>query len=470
VERTTLLRRLPLTLLLSVALLGARSSDSEPPKGYDLIREAVSGNPAARREAAAHKIAASGERSLVPGLVDALFFVHEEERGPLLAALRKLTGEDPGSRYHDWVEVVGRSENLAPAPGYLAWKGELFAKIDPRYRDLFAAGTPARIRPEEILWGGVKLEGIPSLDDPPHVSAASAHGLDEREQVFGVSLGGERRAYPLRYLSWHEMLNDILGRQPIVVSYCALCGSGLAFAAKAPDGERRTFGTSGLLYRSNKLMLDRETRTLWLQMTGEAVFGPSAEPPARLDPIAMTLTTWGEWRTLHPDTTVLQLAARYGARWGYRYTPGAADQARAGVSFPLWKKSRLLADSEEVFGLSLGDRAKAWPLTKLVAHSVTNDRLGDTDVILLSTPDSGAVRVYRRDGHTFQSGKEAMTLQDEAGRSWQVTEESLAPPAGTEGDAPLPRLPGHVALWFAWYGFHPQTEVWGAPAGAARLR
>jgi hypothetical protein len=463
---TTLRQRLPAALLLSFALIGARLPETKPETGYDLIRAAVSGLPDQRREAA-RKIGASGDRSLVPGLVDALFFVQGDQREPLVAALRQLTGEDPGTRYHDWVEMVGRSADLVPAPGYLAWKGELFGRIDPHYRDLFAPGTPLRIRPEEILWGGVKLDGIPSLDDPPRVEATATRELEERERIFGVSLGGEHRAYPLRYLSWHEMLNDVVGGEPVTVSYCTLCGSGLAFSAKAPDGGRRTFGTSGLLYRSNKLMLDRETKTLWSQMTGEAVLGPLAAKPERLAILPMTLTTWGEWRTLHPDTTVLQLDARYGARWNYRYTPGAANLAREGVTFPLWKKSRLLPDGEEVFGLALQDTAKAWPVTKLLAQRVVSDRVGEVDVVLIGAPDSGSVRAYRRDGHTFRPNAEAAetellpdALIDEAGRSWRLTEESLVPPPAAEGAAPLPRLPGHVALWFAWFGFHPQTDVW----------
>jgi hypothetical protein len=241
-----------------------------------------------------------------------------------------------------------------------------------------------------------------------------AREIGDRERVFGVSLGGEHRAYPLRYLSWHEMLNDTVGGVPLTVSYCSLCGSGIAFSAKAPDGGRRTFGTSGLLYRSNKLMVDRETSTLWVQMTGEAVLGPLAERQARLDLLPMTLTTWGAWRALHPDTSILQLDARYGARWGYRYTPGAADLARSGVSFPLWRKSRLLPDSEEVYGLALGEHAKAWPVAKAVDRKVINDRLGDTEVVLVADPESGAVRAYRRDGHAFQAVDGA--LKDEAGR------------------------------------------------------
>jgi hypothetical protein len=443
----------PPRLLLAFALAAALAPD----KGYDLIGTALSGSEPAR-ETAARRLAESGDRAFVPALVDALFFLHADEREPLLGALRKLTGEDPGAKYHDWVELVGRRGDLQPAPGYLAWKGSLFGRIDPRYRTLFAPGATVRIRPEEIVWGGVKLDGIPSLDDPPHAAAAAARAIGDRERVFGVSLGGEHRAYPLRYLSWHEILNDTVGGVPLTVSYCSLCGSGIAFSAKAPDGGRRTFGTSGLLYRSNKLMFDRETSTLWVQMTGEAVLGPLAQPQTRLDLLPMTLTTWGAWRALHPDTSVLQLDALYGARWGYRYTPGAADLARSGVSFPLWKKSRLLPDGEEVYGLALGEHAKAWPVSKAVGEKVINDRLGDTDVVLVAEPESGAVRAYRRDGHTFQAADGAL-LKDEAGRPWTMTEESLEPPSQSEGAAPLPRLAGHVALWFAWYGFHPQTEV-----------
>jgi hypothetical protein len=438
-----------------------------PGTGYALIRIAMSGQEAARREAA-RKLAESGDPAWIPPLTDALFFLHPDEREPVLGALRQLAGDDPGARYHDWVELVGRRTDIVPPAGYLDWKGQLLSRIDKQYRTLFGPSTQTLIRPEEILWGGVRFDAIPALDDPPHVAAAAEHGLDDREKVFGVSVGGERRAYPLRYVSWHELVNDTLGGQPVAVTYCALCGSGIAWSARNPAGGRHTFGTAGLLYRSDKLMFDRATQTLWLQMTGEPVVGPLAAPlsghSVTLDMLPMTLTTWGEWKTLHPDTTVLQLSDRFGARWSYRYTPGAADLARSGVSFPLWMKSRLLSQDEEVFGLRLLDHTKAWPVVKVTAQTVIDDRLGDTDLVLVGNPDSGAVRAYRRTGHTFHPGPDATTLRDEADRPWRVTEESLVPPAGLAPAAPLPRLPGHVALWFAWYGFHPQTEVWGAPA------
>jgi hypothetical protein len=393
-----------------------------------------------------------------------LFFLHADEREPVLEALRKLAGEDPGPRYHDWVELVGRRTSLISPAGYLDWKGSLFGRIDKHYRTVFAPGAPSLVRPEEILWGGVRHDAIPALGEPPHVPAAAVRDLDDREKVFGLSAGGETRAYPLRYLSWHELVNDTVGGTPVTVTYCSLCGSGIAWSARNPAGGRHSFGTSGLLFRSNKLMFDRATQTLWLQMTGEPVLGPLARNPAPLDMLPMALTTWGDWKASHPDTAVLELSAQYGARWGYHYTPGAADLARDGVSFPLWQKSRLLAQGEEVFGLRLRDRAKAWPVARVCAQAVLGDRLGDTDLVLLGNPDSGAVRAYRRDGHAFRAGPDRSTLLDEGDRPWRVTEESLLPPAGLANAAPLPRLPGHVAFWFAWYGFHPQTGVWGAPA------
>ncbi len=450
--------RLRLASILTLAVLLAALT---PEDGYDLISTVLAGKDA-ERAAAARRLAETRDPSLVPAMVDALFFTPKAGREPLVEALRKLTGEDAGPRYHDWVELVGRRADLKPAPGYLAWKGGLFARIDPRYRQVFDPGAPIRLRPEEIVWGGVPLDGIPSLDDPPRVPAAKARSLDDRERVFGVSLGGEHRAYPLRYLSWHEMLNDTVGGQPLSLSYCTLCGTGIAYASRLPDGTRHTFGTSGLLYRSNKLMFNRETLTLWSNLTGEPVLGKLAGRPVRLEILPMTLTTWGEWKALHPETTVLELDAAYGAKWGYRYLPGSADQKRAGVSFPIWAKSRLLPEKEEVYGLRQGDRAKAWQIERVLRERVVNDRLGDLELVLVGSPESGAVRAYRRDGRVFRTSAAPGELRDEADRIWKVTEDALI----AEGAAPLPRVPGHVALWFAWFGFFPETELAGREVGS----
>lgn len=456
----------PVAIAVSI-WMAATPLAAETASGYDLLRQLVDGDRRERRDAA-ERLAEADDPSLVPGLVDALFYIPATERRPALKALRTLSGEDPGRGYLEWVELVGRRDDIDPAPGYLDWKRELLSRIDERYGAVLYPGAPSRIRLQEVVSGGVAFEGIPALDDPPHVPAREAKRLRDREQVFGIVLGGEARAYPLRYLSWHEMTNDVLGGEPFVLSYCTLCGSGIAWSARAPDGGtappeggvvRRTFGTSGLLYRSNKLMVDRQSYTLWSNLTGEPVVGRLARSPIRLEMLPMTLTTWGDWKRQHPRTSVVYLDRRHGARWGYTYEPGLADRARAGVEFPVWQQSDRLARDAEIYGLRVGEAAKAYPLEALHADELIHDRLGDTDLVLVVGDDGRTVRAFRAGGRRFRATAEAGHLQDDERNRWRIAEHALEPPEGSPLE-PLPRIPGHRAFWFGWYGFFPHTEVY----------
>jgi hypothetical protein len=436
--------------------------------GYGLLRRLAAG-PAAQRRAAARALAESGDPSLVPGLIDAYFFLPRGERAAALAALATLAGERPGDRYHDWVELVERRQDLTAKPGYLKFKGELLARIDPGFAALLYDGAPVRIRPEEIVFGGVSPEGIPALDRPAHVPAAAAGAeyLTGTERVFGASVRGEARAYPLRILDWHEMVNDVLGGEPVTLSYCTLCGSGVLYATRGPAGEAYTFGTSGLLYRSNKLMMDRQTRTLWGNLTGEPVLGRLAAGAARLAVLPVVVTTWKEWLARHPETSVLALDPGMERRWGYRYLPGAAERRRAGVAFPVWPKSGALDPKAEVYAVRLGERAKAYPVQRALAERVINDRLGEVPLVVVADPGSGAVRAYRRGGRTFapRPGGANGELVDGEGRRWTAGEETLAPAApGPEAPPALERLPGHVSFWLGWYAFFPHSELYGAAA------
>lgn len=449
-------------LILAVALLPAPTSAALPAEeGHALVRTLMAGKPG-EKNGAAKKLIAAKDPSLVPPLVDALFFTPTAQRGPLLNVLRALTGEDPGNRYYDWVELVGRRSDLRAGPGYMEWKLSLLSRIDRGYQKIFYSGAPARIAIEEIVWGGVPIDGIPPLEDPPRVPAAEAGFLSDREKVFGVNAGGAHHAWPARYLSWHEMVNDTVGGEPVSLGFCTLCNTAIAYSGRSPAGGRWTFGTSGLLYRSNKLMYDRQTWTLWSQLTGEPVLGNMAVTPVRLELVPVTITTWSAWKAAHPETTVTKLDPSFGARWGYDYRPGAADRRREGVSFPVWQKSGALPSKEEIYGLHLGAKAKAWPIARVVQERIVHDRLGEVDLVLVADPESGSVRVYRRDGKTFRAGAAAGELRDEAGSVWKITEEALVPAAGdAKSAAPLTRVPGVVAFWFGWYGFYPETEVWG---------
>jgi hypothetical protein len=257
------------------------------------------------------------------------------------------------------------------------------------------------------------------------------------------------------------MLNDVIGGEPVTLSYCTLCGSAVLYSTRRPDGEPYTFGTSGLLYRSNKLMVDRQTLTLWENLTGEPVVGLLARHPVPLPVLPLTLTTWREWRTRHPKTTVLALDPEAARRWGYDYQPGAAGRKRAGVSFPAGPRSKALDPKEEVFAVRLADRAKAYPVETVLRERVINDRLGEKALVIVGDPESGAVRAYESGGRTFAAGSRPDELVDSTGVRWTVREESLAP-AGPEAFAPLPRLPGHHSFWFGWYSFFPRSELYGS--------
>jgi hypothetical protein len=392
-----------------------------------------------------------------------------------VAALETLSGQSFGPDWPAWVEWYGATD-LVPPPGFTGWKGRLLARIDPGFGEFLRDEFPSRIRVEEIQWGGVVVDGIPALDQATMIPAAQATYLEPGEPVFGVSLNGDSRAYPLRILDWHEMANDVVGGVPVSLAYCTLCGAGIAYDGRAPDGSTYTFGSSGFLFRSNKLMYDRQTRTLWNQLTGKPVLGPLAATDVRLSLLPVVLTSWAEWQDQHPDTLVLDLQTGYSRL----YALGAAYGdyfSSPGTMFPVWQRSRTLPTKARVYALNLDGVPKAYPLDVLGAEQVVNDTVGETPVVIVarrgvvkvegqnlnvghvSYEAGGEVRAYDRGAHTFSPGSEADTVVDSAGREWRVTEDALRGPGGESA----PRVNGFLAYWFGWYSFFPHTLVYGLP-------
>ncbi len=337
----------------------------------------------ADRARAIRAVARARDARFIAPLVDLLRFARSTNEGPLLIdTLGKLAGPGaPGANWPDWVEYVGRRSDLKSPPGYVGWKGVLHSAIDPRYTELLRDGAPARIRVEEVQWGGVPLDGIPALVNPTMLPAKSATWLEDGDAVFGVSLGGDARAYPLRIMDWHEMANDVVGGVPVALAYCTLCGSGVLFRAEA-GGRRFEFGSSGFLFRSNKLMYDRQTRSIWNHLTGEPVIGPLADSDLRLERLPIVVTSWREWRRQHPETKVLDLDTGH-----FRpYNAGAAYGryfASTQTMFPVWQRSALLHDKARVFTLLLAGQPKAYALEALDrAGGVLNDRFAGRDLVV----------------------------------------------------------------------------------------
>ncbi len=254
------------------------------------------------------------------------------------------------------------------------------------------------------------------------------------------------------------MANDVVSGQTVSLAYCTLCGSGILYQTTLAPGETYTFGSSGLLYRSNKLMYDHQTNTLWSQLTGEPVMGPLVGTRKKLPILPLTLTTWSEWRKGHPETMILSLDT------GYRrdYRPGAAYGeyfASPNTMFPVWKRSSApLKQKDWIWVLDVDGVKKAYPMRELVKSPVLNDSVKQTSVVIVTDPGSEAVRAYASRGRQFRQGVTGTLVDTRSGEKFMVDEDALTT---SDGAIQLRRLPGHAAYWFGWYAFYPGAEVYG---------
>ncbi|MDQ3536054.1 MAG: DUF3179 domain-containing protein, partial [Bacteroidota bacterium] len=174
------------------------------------------------------------------------------------------------------------------------------------------------ISANEIKDGGPPRDGIPAIDKPEFKKASDIK-LDEDTRVLGVIVNGIAKAYPISIMNYHEIVNDHFGGKPVVVTYCPLCGSGIAFDASI-ENNTRTFGVSGLLYNSDMLLYDRQTESLWSQIMMEAVSGPLVK--SKLQMIPTMNTSWEEWKKKHPQTFVLTENTGYTRDYSKNPYPG----------------------------------------------------------------------------------------------------------------------------------------------------
>ena len=443
---------------LGAAVLGALgppcASAQEPDSVEALSRTVVFGDG----EEIGRALTALRWRGMVdvaPALILALRY-NRAASGQVLPTLAALTGNREAQDWFDWMLWQEAHPEIAPHPSFRRLKLDLLTRIDVQFSRFFGGNPRMDIRLEEIAWGGVEVDGIPALVDAAMVPAAEGRYLTDGEPVFGVAIGGDVRAYPLRILDWHEMANDTVGGVPVALAYCTLCGAGILFDRRVPGHERPfEFGSSGLLYRSNKLMYDRETDSLWNQFTGRPVVGKLAGSGIELKQLPVTIASWGRWRERHPDTKVLSPDTGHVRD----YKPGAAYGryfASPNLMFPTGLADGRLNAKDQIFGVRVPAGAKAWPLEAFRGAPVINDRVGAVDVVVIGDAAERTGRAYRRDGREFHAAPDPGLLLGPGG-AWRVTEEALIGPDG----ARLPRLAGHVAYWFAWAGYlGPKPELY----------
>ncbi len=237
------------------------------------------------------------------------------------------------------------------------------------------------------------------------------------------------------------------------------------YSAKV-NGEPTTFGTSGLLFRSNKLMYDRATESLWHQFIGEPVIGPLAESGESLEIFPSETTTWELWLAAHPDTTVISDST--GVYASTFYLPESDPAAiyyeyfnSPEAMFPVANESGLLRTKDVVMGIQLGGAAKAYAIDRMGAERVVNDTVGGTNIVVIGAAESQAARAYLRGDATFTLGEIdgglPTTLLDAKGGRWRVVEDALVSEA--IDDPVLARLPTVTSFWHGWFSFHPDTEL-----------
>ena len=316
--------------------------------------------------------------------------------------------------------------NIPAPPDYLNYKSAIFTLNVPGWDELFVAGD---IDWRLISWGGVLIDNraydktddgcncIPAADNPEVSSAEDATWLKDSDIVFGIEVNGEARAYPRQIMEVREMVNDTLGGRDLGIPYCTLCGAAQAFFTdEMPAGiERPVLRTSGLLSRSNKVMYDLNTHSIFDTFLGRAVTGPLAEKKLALKQVSVVTSDWGSWKREHPNTTVLLERYALGRNPNFRNGRDAN-----GPIFPVGDVDPRLPVQEDVIGVvTASGKPVAFPRVTAFVALNRGDKVEYENIRL--EIDSGGIKAV-----------------DDVGSD-----------------------PGsHQAFWFAWSQFYPQTELW----------
>ncbi len=276
----------------------------------------------------------------------------------------------------------------------------------------------------EIRDGGPAKDAIPAVLEPQFVKAADATFLESNDKVIGVVVQGRARAYPIKILAWHEVVDDSIAGTPLAVTFCPLV-QGAAVYRREAGGKALVFGVSGKLYQSNLVLYDQDTQSLWAQLDGAALAGPMAGQ--KLAAIPSTVMIWEAWRKKHPSTDVLSINTGYtrdygvDPYWGYEH----GDQ----VVSPVTHLDERLSAHEMVLGVSAGGGDQAFPLSRLSQAALPlRVQLGGADLTITYDADSGAAT------------------------------------ASVAGE----RVPIYNGYWFAWAAFHPKTTIWSKGATARK--
>ena len=387
------------------------------------------------------RLGRSGDLRVAWVIADLMRFIHPEASG-LQYAFTELTGVELGPNpWRDATNQLIAWDTPAP-PGFGTWKGGLYTLVELGWAPFFA-DEDSLIDWRHVTWGGVLIDDrplntthlpcprgcIPALNDPLLVPASEGDYYPDEAYVFAVTVNGEAVAFPKNIMEVHEMVNITIGGRRLGIPYCTLCGSAQAyFTDMVPDsvrnrlGEAETFElrTSGLLSRSNKMMYEYHTRSMFDTFTGQAVSGPLREAGVRLPQTTVVASRWGEWKAANPHTLIVAEDGGLGRSYPDDPLRGRDDH---GPIFPIGDWDDRLPVQEKVLGVlvEVGTEPIVVAFPVVDAHA-TLDRGESVEYSgIVVTKDGGGLRALGSDGV---------------------------------------EIPAHESFWFAWSQFHPGTELW----------
>ena len=352
-----------------------------------------------------------------------------ELTGRLSNAAGNLMGQEFPNGLSTWNQVTSTliAWDVPAPPDYLAAKRNVYTAVEPAWDTLFVDNSDVDWR--FVSWGGVRIDDrpfdttddpcncIPAADNPEIQTALDADWLTEDAVVFGVVVNGEARAYPRQIMEVREMVNDTLGGRDFAMPYCTLCGSAQVwFTDEVPDGvERPVLRTSGLLSRSNKVMYDLVSQSIFDTFLGTATSGALFDEGVALEGHTVVTSTWGAWVEQHPDTTVLVESLALGRDFDFRNGRDAD-----GPIFPIGDVDPRLAVQEDVLGVIQENGTPLAIHVNSAAAAIDRGEVVEID----------GIRIIR------------------AGDGVQAID--------AEGN----EIVAHQAFWFAWSQFYPSTELW----------
>jgi hypothetical protein len=278
-------------------------------------------------------------------------------------------------------------------------------------------GTKYLVHPSKIKSGGPPQDGIPSIDSPKFITVEEAdEWIADNELALAINYKGIKRVYPLQILVWHEIVNETIAGDPLLITYCPLCGSGIAFERKI-NGKEVEFGTSGKLYNSNLVMYDRMTETYWTQIDGKAIIGELTG--MELNDVSIDTVVWRDWKKEHPDSEVLSKDTGFSRQYGR--DPYGNYYEDSFVMFPVEHEDNRVHPKTVIFGIEVNGFYKAYREDDLLKNPVIEDTVNGVKIRVTRSTD-GTVRVMNQD-----TGEEIVKERD---------------------------------FWFAWYAFHPDTALY----------